>query len=58
MSDLHTDRPDPSGYAVTYEYDDNGKPVALVVTRLADGEVIGRTKSRDEVDALVEADRP
>lgn len=56
MSDLHTNRPDPDGYAVTFETDDAGEAVALIVTRLADGEEIGRAKTRAKVDKLVKAD--
>lgn len=55
--DLHTNRDDPAGYAVTFEYGDDGEAVALIVTRLADDKKVGRAKSRDEVDKLVKADR-
>lgn len=57
MTELHTDAPDPEGYSFTYAMDENREPVALIVTRLTDGEEIGLAATREEALSLVEADQ-
>jgi hypothetical protein len=47
---------DPSGYGISHDEQD-GAVVALVLTRLRDGVVIGRFTDRTELDAAAEQDR-